>query len=87
VSYSESKRAAAGEDYPGRMLGIVGLVVAIVASLIGLVISAVAFSQSKKAGYKNTPALIGMIVGGVFFVLTVVSAAIGIAGAALYTGV
>ena len=61
-----------GQDYPGKTLGIVGLIVAIFASLIGLIISAIALNQSKKAGYKNTPALAGVIVGSILLALTVI---------------
>ena len=32
-------------------------------ALIGLIISAVALSKSRKAGFKNTPALVGIIIG------------------------
>ncbi|MFB2580791.1 hypothetical protein ACEXQD_06040 [Herbiconiux sp. P15] len=64
--------APAGTDYPGKTLGIVGLVVAIIANLIGLIISAIALSQSKKAGYKNTPALAGVIIGAVLFVIGII---------------
>ncbi|SDY84186.1 hypothetical protein [Herbiconiux ginsengi] len=72
MSQSALRTPPTGTDYPGKMLGIVGLVVAILANLIGLVISVIAYTQSKKAGYKNMPALIGVVVGAVFFVLTVV---------------
>lgn len=48
---------------PGRTLGIVGLVLAIVASVVGLIISIVAYTKSKKAGFKNGIALAGIIVG------------------------
>jgi hypothetical protein len=47
-----SSTAPAG-DFPGKTLGIVGLVLAIVAPVIGVVVSAIAMSQSKKAGYPN----------------------------------
>lgn len=67
-----TQQPAPGVDYPGKTLGIVGLIVAIFASLIGLIISAIALSQSKKAGYKNTPALIGVIIGAVFLAITVI---------------
>ncbi|WP_159502406.1 hypothetical protein [Microbacterium sp. 18062] len=40
--------------------------------MIGLIISAIAFSQSKKAGYKNTPALVGIIIGAVLVVIGIV---------------
>jgi hypothetical protein len=75
---------SAGADYPGKMLGIVGLIVAILASAIGLIISAIAFTQSKRAGYKNMPALIGIIVGAVLLVITVISVIVGVAGASVY---
>ncbi len=61
--------SAPGVDYRGKTLGIVGLVVAIIANLIGLIISVIAYNQSKAAGYKNTPAFIGIIVGAVLLVL------------------
>jgi len=63
---------AAPATYPGKTLGIVGLIVAIFFNVIGVILSAVALSQSKKAGYKNTPAKAGIIVGIVLFVLTIV---------------
>jgi hypothetical protein len=62
----------AGVSYPGKTLGIVGLIVAFPANLIGLILSIVAFTQSKKAGYKNTPALIGIIVGSVLLVGSII---------------
>ena len=54
-----------GADYPGRTLGIVGLIVAIFANVIGIVISAIALDQSKRAGFRNGPAKAGVIVGSV----------------------
>ncbi|MET0806914.1 MAG: hypothetical protein ABWX66_03190 [Lacisediminihabitans sp.] len=77
MSTSSSPVAApAGTDYPGKTLGIVGLVVAIFFNLIGLIISAIALNQSKNAGYKNTPALAGVIVGAVLLVLGIIIAII-----------
>lgn len=52
----------AAED-PGKTLGIVGLILSFFTALIGLIISAVALNKSKKAGFKNTPALVGIIIG------------------------
>lgn len=54
--------AAPGAD-PGKTLGIVGLVLSILAAIVGLIISIVAFNKSKKAGFKNVPALVGIIIG------------------------
>ena len=62
-------------DFPGKTLGIVGLVLAILAPLVGLIISVVANNQSKAAGYPNQLAKIGIIVGAI---LTVVGIIIGI---------
>lgn len=67
-----TQQPAPGVDYPGKTLGVVGLVVAIFFNVIGLIISAIAFNQSKKAGYKNTPALVGIIIGAVLLALGVI---------------
>jgi len=64
--------APAGTDYPGKTLGIVGLILAIVAGgVIGLIVSAIALNQSKQAGFQNTPAKIGGILGIVVIALYV----------------
>jgi hypothetical protein len=55
--------AAPPAEDPGKTLGIVGLVLSFFTAIIGLIISIVALRKSKKAGFKNTPALIGIIVG------------------------
>jgi hypothetical protein len=59
-------------DFPGKTLGIVGLVLAIVAPVVGIIVSAIAMNQSKKAGYPNKLAKIGLIVGIVLTVLIVI---------------
>jgi uncharacterized membrane protein len=41
----------------------VGLILSILAAIVGLIVSAVALSKSKKAGYKNVPAVVGIIIG------------------------
>jgi uncharacterized membrane protein len=58
--------------YPGKTLGIIGLIAAFVFTLLGLILSIVALSQSKAAGYKNTPAKVGLILSIIFIVLGVV---------------
>jgi hypothetical protein len=63
--------AAAPADYPGKTLGIVGLVLAFLFSLAGLIVSAIALNQSKAAGFKNTPAKVGLILSIIFLVLGV----------------
>lgn len=55
--------AAAPNTYPGKTLGIVGLIVSIFVAIVGLILSIVALRQSKKAGYKNTPAVVGIVLG------------------------
>ena len=61
-----------GVDYPGKTLGIVGLVLAILVPLVGLIISVVANNQSKAAGYPNQLAKIGIIVGAILTALYVI---------------
>jgi len=56
-------------DYPGKTLGIVGLVFAFVFALAGIIISAIALNQSKQAGFKNTPAKVGLILSIIFTVI------------------
>jgi hypothetical protein len=50
---------------PARTLGVVGLVLAIFANVIGLVVSIVAFTKSKRAGFKNGAALAGIVIGAI----------------------
>lgn len=69
----ELNTAPAGTDFPGKTLGIVGLILAIFFNLIGLIVSVVALNQSKAAGYKNPLAKAGIIVGAVLLALTVIS--------------
>ena len=59
---------------PGKTLGIVGLVLSFLGclSIVGLILSIVAFNKSKKAGYKNGVALAGIIVGAVVLVISIV---------------
>jgi hypothetical protein len=76
AEYQATTPTATPADYPGKTLGIVGLVLAIVLPLVGIVVSAIARSQSKNAGYENNLAKIGLIVG---IVLTVLGLIAGIA--------
>jgi len=69
-----SGTVAPPSTYPGKTLGIVGLIVSFFFSLIGLIISIIAFNQSKNAGFKNTPAKVGIILGIVFLVLGIIAA-------------
>ena len=57
------------DTYPGKGLGIAGLILAILIPLVGLILSIIAKSQSKKAGYKNGPATAGIWISIVLMVL------------------
>jgi hypothetical protein len=57
---------------PGKTLGIVAFVVSFFASLIGLILGIVALVQSRKAGHKNGWAVAAIILGAVFFVITII---------------
>ena len=61
--------APAPADFPGKQLGLVGLILAILVPLVGLIISVVANNQSKAAGYPNQLAKIGIIVGAILTAL------------------
>jgi len=64
--------AATPATYPGKTLGIVGLVLVFISSIIGLILSIIAYAQSKKAGVKNVPAFVGIIIGGIFTAIGIV---------------
>ncbi|TAJ48605.1 MAG: hypothetical protein EPO52_10855 [Herbiconiux sp.] len=66
--------APPGTDFPGKTLGIVGLILAIVANLVGIIVSAVALSRSRRAGFRNTPALAGVITGSVLLAVGIIVA-------------
>lgn len=70
---SEAQRSAAPTvAYPGKILGVVAVVVAIFFNLIGLILGIVALNQSKKAGFKNGPALAAIVIGSVLVVLGII---------------
>ncbi|WP_043444562.1 DUF4190 domain-containing protein [Arthrobacter sp. L77] len=56
-------------ENPGKTLGIVGFILAILIAPVGLVISIIAFVKSRKAKMGNGFALAGIIIGAVFTVL------------------
>jgi hypothetical protein len=61
---------------PGRTLGIIGLVLAFVVSVAGIIVSAIALRESRRAGYSNGFALAGLILSIVFTVVGLVVAVI-----------
>ncbi len=72
-------------DYPGKTLGLVGMILAIIpcTATIGLILSIVAYVQSNKVGIKNQKAFIGIIVGAIWIVLSIIAQITG-AAAGLY---
>ncbi|HET9648761.1 MAG TPA: hypothetical protein VFP34_11070 [Microlunatus sp.] len=64
---------------PGRGLGIVGLVLAPFTGLIGAILAFVALRRSSRAGFRNRPALAGVIIGLLVTVLTVTMIIVGVA--------
>ncbi|PJJ71957.1 hypothetical protein CLV46_1516 [Diaminobutyricimonas aerilata] len=71
-----SQPQAAPETFPGKTLGIVAIPVAVFASIVGLILGIVALSQSKKAGYRNTPAKAAIWVGAIVLVLQIIAAVV-----------
>jgi len=71
AGYQQPLQPAPG-DYPGKTLGIVGLVFAFVFALVGLILSIIALNQSKAAGFQNTPAKVGLIISIIVLALYVV---------------
>jgi heme/copper-type cytochrome/quinol oxidase subunit 1 len=71
MTYQPPLAGAPAQD-PGRTLGIVGLILAIFCNLIGMIVSIIAYTRSKNAGYKNNIALAGIIVGAVLLVLSLI---------------
>jgi hypothetical protein len=62
----------AGIENPGKTLGIVGLVLTIVGiGLVGLILAIIGLIKSKKAGFKNTPALVAIILNVVAVVIVI----------------
>jgi hypothetical protein len=68
---------------PGQTLGIVGLVLAFIATPVGLVLSIIGLQKSKKAGMKNGTALAGIVISAVFMVVGVLVGILMVVGASL----
>lgn len=79
---------AAPAVVPGKTLGIVALILAILPfQLIGLILGIVANGQSKKAGVKNGPAKAAIIISIILMVLGLIVGIIAaVSGAALFGG-
>ncbi len=64
----------AAADFPGKTLGRVGMILAIIPCtyFVGLILSIVAYVQSNKVGIRNQKAFIGIIVGAVWLVISII---------------
>lgn len=59
---------------PGKTLSIVAIILPFVGfSLVGLILGLVAMSKSKKAGFKNTLALVAVIISALVLVASIVA--------------
>lgn len=74
-SYGQQPYGAPRED-PGKTLGIVGLVLCFVVPLAGLIVSIIGKKKSRVAGFTNTPAKVGVILGWIFTIVGLVLAII-----------
>jgi len=77
ANYQATPQPAAAD--PCNTLGIVGLILAIIpcTSTIGLVLSIVAFIISRRAGFQNSKALAGIIIGIVWVGLSIIAQVTG----------
>lgn len=71
---------------PGKTLGIVALILAFLAPLIGAILGFVAKSQSKKAGVSNTPATVAIVLGLIFTIIGAIILGVSVAGAGALLG-
>jgi hypothetical protein len=71
----ERPAVVARRPYPGRVMGMVGLVLSLIPplNLAGLFLSIVAKVKSKRAGGKNDVALSGIVVASATIVLTLLA--------------
>lgn len=71
----------------GKTLGIVALILAFFIQLAGLIVGIIARNQSKRAGVKNTPATVAIVLSIIFMVVGIIAAIALIAGGgALFGG-
>lgn len=67
---------------PGKIMGILSIIFPFIfLGLVGLILGIIGRVQSKKAGFKNTPALIGIILSIIAIIGTVIMIIFGIVSA------
>jgi hypothetical protein len=73
ASYQAVPPPAAND--PGKTLGLVGMILAIIPCtyFIGLILSIVAFVMSRRVGIQNQKALIGIVIGAIWLVLSIIA--------------
>jgi uncharacterized iron-regulated membrane protein len=78
ASYQPVPPPAAND--PGNTLGLVGMILAIIpcTAILGLILSIVAFFMSRRVGIQNQKALVGIIVGAVWLVLSIIGQITGV---------
>jgi uncharacterized membrane protein len=78
ASYQAVPPPAAND--PGKTLGLVGMILAIIPCtyFIGLILSIVAFVMSRRGGFQNQKAMIGIIVGAIWLVLSIIGQITGV---------
>ncbi|WP_415854729.1 hypothetical protein [Sinomonas sp. G460-2] len=73
--------AYAPQPIPGKTLGIISIILPFVGlGLIGLILGIVGKVQAKKAEYKNTPAVVGIVLGAISVVVGLIVTITIIAG-------
>lgn len=72
-----SQRPLRPGDYPGKTLGIVAMILSLASligfptAIVGVILGHISYNQGKQAGFKNTFALVGIIVGWILLGITV----------------
>ncbi|HET8957467.1 MAG TPA: DUF4190 domain-containing protein [Microcella sp.] len=82
-AYSQPAQPAVN---PGQTLGIVALILAFVAPLVGLILGVVALNQSKKVGMKNGLAVASIWLGAIFTVFWTIVTIVAIVLPILFVG-
>jgi len=77
--YQQPVQYGPPQPVPGRVMGIVAVILPFIGfGLVGLILGIIARIQSKKAGFKNTPALWAIILGALSIVVASIALIAGI---------